>query len=205
MYASPLLHEVEMNKISMLRRKKILVAFALLLCLSGHAPAQVAADAPPRFEDYSVFMWRGRVAPLNLGSHPLARKYRTLLRQQIKEAGINFAGRYTLTTVGCGTGCSISAIIDARTGRAFFPNELLGWTGIVGDYDPPEGEETWTYQPGSTLLRLVGRPNIGKVGEERYGPSGIYYYEWNKNRLRLVKFTHVGSYPEADPPGSITR
>jgi hypothetical protein len=188
-----------MEKFSMLRRKKILAVFALILCLSGHTPAQKPADEP-RFEDYSVFKWRGKVAPLDLRSHPFARKYRTLLRQQIKEEGINFAGRYTLATVGCGTGCSISAIIDARTGRAFFPKELLGWTGIVGDYEPPEGEEAWTYRPGSALLRLIGRPNIGRVDEERYGPSGIYYYEWNKNRLRLVKFTHVGSYPDADPP-----
>jgi hypothetical protein len=192
-----------MKKLSMLRRQKILIAFALLLCLSGNVRAQKTADEPS-FEDYSVFTWRGKVAPLNLRSHPLARKYRTLLRQQVKEEGVNFAGQYTLATVGCGTGCSISAIIDARTGRAFFPNELLGWTGIVGDYDPPEGEEPWTYRSGSTLLRLIGRPNIGKVGEERYGPSGIYYYEWNKKRLRLVKFTHVGSYPEADSPSRAT-
>lgn len=183
----------------MSRRKEILVAFALLLCFGVNAAAQQTADAP-RFEDYSVFRWMGKVKPLNLRSHPLARKYRTLLRQQVKEEGVNFAGRYTLATVGCGTGCSISAIIDARTGRASFPNELLGWTGIVGDYEPSEGEDLWTYRPGSTLLRLIGRPNIGKVGEERYGASGIYYYEWKNNRLRLVKSVPVGSYPEADPP-----
>lgn len=184
----------------MLRRKKIPVVFALLLCLGGTAAAQEAKSDAPRFEDYSVAVWRGKGAPLNQRSHPLARKYRTLMGEQIKEAGVNFAGRYTLASVGCGTGCSITAFIDARTGRAFFPNELLGWTGIVGDYDPPEGEEPWTYRAGSRLLRAVGRPNIGRMGEERYGASGIYYYEWNNNRLRLVKFTPAGSYPEADPP-----
>src|SRR5215217_8084124 len=50
-------------------------------------------------------------------------------------------GRDTLASVGCGTGCSTTAIIDARTGRAHFPPEMNGWTGIVGDYDPPDGEE----------------------------------------------------------------
>lgn len=189
----------------MLRRKKILAAVALVVCLPCATPAQKGNSDTPRFEDYQVFRWFGKIAPLNQRSHPLARKYRTLMREQIKEAGVNFAGHYTLATVGCGAGCSITAIIDARTGRAFFPKELLGWTGIVGDYDPPEGEEPWTYRPGSTLLRATGRPNIGKAGEERHGPSGIYYYEWNNNRLRLVKFTPVGSYPDADPPGSGTR
>ena len=189
----------------MSRRKKILVAFVLLACLPGNAPAQEAKSDAPRFEDYRVAVWRGKVAPLNRRSHPLARKYRTLMGQQLKESGVNFAGRYTLASVGCGTGCSITAFIDARTGRAFFPDELLGWTGIVGDYDPPEGEEPWTYRADSRLLRLIGRANIGAVGEERYGASGIYYYEWSHNRLRLVKFIPVGSYPEADPPGRRTR
>jgi hypothetical protein len=123
------------------------------------------------------------------------------MRQQIKDEGVNFAGRYTLASVGCGTGCSVSAIIDARNGRAYFPGELNGWTSIVGDYDPPEGEDLWTYRADSRLLKAVGRPNIGREGEERYGPSGIYYYEWAQNRLRLVKFVPVGSYPEADPAG----
>jgi hypothetical protein len=181
----------------MFDRRKTGVALALLFLLTN-ATAQEANA--PRFESYPAAVWRGRVAPLDLRSHPLARLYRTSLRQQIKEEGINFAGHYTLAAAGCGTGCSITAIIDARTGRAYFPNELSGWTGIVGDYEFQEGEDIRTFRAGSKLLRVVGRPNIGAVREERHGPSGIYYYEWVNNRLRLVRFTHVGSYPESDPP-----
>ncbi|MCA1565336.1 MAG: hypothetical protein LC803_06830 [Acidobacteria bacterium] len=154
----------------------------------------------PRYEDYAAAAGREKIAPLNPRSHPLARKYRTVIRQQLREEGVNFAGHYTLASVGCGTGCSIIAIVDARTGRAYFPKELEGWTSIVGDYDPPEGEDVRTFRAGSRLLRAVGRPNIGKAGEERHGASGIYYYEWTNGRLRQVKFTPVGSYPEADPP-----
>jgi hypothetical protein len=188
----------------MLRHKKMLVGFALL-SLVFSATAQEQTTAEPRFENYAVREWRGNAASLDQRSHPLARKYRTLMNQQLKEAGVNFAGYYTLASVGCGTGCSISAIIDTRTGRAFFPKELLGWTGIVGDYDPPEGEEPWTFRADSRLLRMIGRANIGAANEERHAPSGIYYYEWRNNRLRLVKFTHVGSYPDADPPARRTR
>lgn len=177
----------------------IIPCLALAVLVEAQSLAQ-GSDAP-RFENYAVAVRRGeRVAPLNQRSHPLARKYRTLLRQQLTDEGVNFAGRYTLASVGCGTGCSISALIDARTGRAYFPTELTGWTSIVGDYDPPEGEESWKYRADSRLLRIVGRPNIGAPREERYGPSGIYYYEWINHRLRLVKFTPIGSYPEADPP-----
>src|SRR4028119_1917909 len=114
----------------MLRREKLLVAFALLF-LVVNSVAQERSDTP-RFENYAVTVWRGKVAPLSLGSHPWTRKYRTLLRQQIKEAGVNFAGRYTLASVGCGTGCSITAIIDARPGRGFFPQGRWGGGGRAG-------------------------------------------------------------------------
>jgi hypothetical protein len=147
------------------------------------APGQPTA---PRFEDYPVTVWRGKMAPLDLRSHPLARTFRTRLREDMKTEGVNFAGHYTLATAGCGTGCSINAIIDARTGRAYFPNELNGWTGIVGDFDREDEYEQRT-RPNSSLLRILGRPNIGRTNQERHGPSGIYYYEWKNNRLRLVK------------------
>lgn len=173
----------------------------LVLIVSYQPPLSAQEKDAPRFESYRVAVRRGRVAALDLGSHPLARHYRTLLGRQLREAGVNFAGHYSVASVGCGTGCSITAIIDARTGRAYFPNELDGWTGILGDYEFAEGEDIRAFRADSRLLRAVGRPNIStRRGEERYGASGIYYYEWVNRRLRLVKFTPAGSYPEADPP-----
>jgi hypothetical protein len=172
------------------------------ICLALAVTTDVSSDAQERgthFEDYPTAVWRGRVTPLDLRSHPLARHYKTRIREQLREEGVNFAGHYTLAAVGCGTGCSISAIVDARGGKAYFPNELTGWTSIVGDYEIPEGEDQRMFHADSRLLRAIGRPNIGKIDEERHGPSGIYYYEWKNNHLRLVKFTHVGSYPDADP------
>jgi hypothetical protein len=176
----------------------VMACLAVTVAVEAHWFAQV--ENAPRFENFRVAVWRGRVAALNLNSHPLARKFRTVSREQIKEQGVNFAGHYSLVSVGCGTGCSISGMVDARTGRAFFPGEFTGWTSIVGDYEIPDGEEQWTYRANSKLLRAIGRPRIGGVDEERYGPSGIYYYEWSKNRLRQVKFVPVGSYLRADPP-----
>ncbi|HVF67376.1 MAG TPA: hypothetical protein VM914_06925 [Pyrinomonadaceae bacterium] len=181
----------------------VLACVALAASPGSHALAQTAAASrqkTPSFRAYRVAVRRGRVAPLDLRSHKLARQYRTLLSQQQREEGVNFAGRYTLASVGCGTGCSITAVIDARTGGAHFPPELNGWTGIVGDYDPPEGEEPWEYHADSGLLRATGRPTVGDPRDERHGPSGIYYYAWDGTRLRRVGFVPVGSYPETDPP-----
>lgn len=185
--------------------KILIVIVCLTVAVMTDARALAQKTNAPRFESYPAAVWRGKVAALNLRSHPLARKFRTTIRQQLREEGVNFGGHYTLASAGCGTGCSITSIIDVRTGQAYFPNELNGWTGIVGDYEIPEGEDSWTYRPESRLLKAIGRPHIGKLSEERYGPSGIYYYEWQNNRLRLVMFTPVGSYPNADPPGASER
>ena len=176
----------------------VFCCFVIFLSVGLLAVAQEARV--PRFEDYPAAVWRGTVVPLNLRSHPLARMYKTSTRQQMRAEGVNFAGHYALVAMGCGTGCSITGIVDARTGQAYFPKEFEGWTGIVGDYEIPEGEDIRTFHSNSRLLKAIGRPNIGRPGEERYGPSGIYYYEWKNNRLRQVKFTQVGSYPKADPP-----
>ena len=170
----------------------------VILCLTVAVVSQGQARHEPRFEEFRADVWHGQAAPLNLRSHRLARLYRTSIRQQLQEEGINFAGHYSLVVMGCGTGCSIAAIVDARNGRAFFPRALDGWTSIVGDYEIPEGEDIRTFHANSRLVKAIGRPRLS--ADERWGPSGIYYYEWAGNSLRLVKFTQVGSYPEADPP-----
>ncbi len=157
-----------------------------------------AQRAEPRFEDYSADVYAGKPAPLNLASHKLARMYRTSLREQIREEGINFAGHYTVAAMGCGTGCSITAIVDARTGRAYFPQVFEGWTSVIGDYEFREGEDIRTFHANSRLMRAIGRPRLG--ADERWGPSGVYYYEWVNNQLRQVHFVPAGSYPKSDRP-----
>lgn len=153
---------------------------------------------PPRFEDFSADVYAGKPAPLNLRSHRLARTYRTSLREQLHDEGINFAGHYTLAIMGCGTGCSITAIVDARDGGAYFPRVLDGWTSEIGDYQFAEGEDIRSFRANSRLLRVVGRPRISP--QERWGPSGVYFYEWVNNRLRQVHFVAAGSYRETDRP-----
>ena len=161
------------------------------VCFAG------SREPEPQFREYRAPILRGKKAALNLGSHPLARKFRTLIREQMHDAGVNFAGHYTLASMGCGTGCSITAIVDRRNGNAYFPDQLNGWTGIVGDYKYAENEEPWTFHANSRLLRAIGREHIGDLAEEHYGPSGIYYYEWTDNALSRVKLKPAGSYPES--------
>jgi hypothetical protein len=99
--------------------------------------------------------------------------YKTSMKQQMRDEGVNFASHYALVAMGCGTGCSITGIVDASNGRAYFPKEFKGWTGIVGDYEIPEGEDIRTFHSNSWLLKAIGRPNIGRPGEGALARAGF--------------------------------
>ena len=168
---------------------------SLVLVLFSHA-ALVAQKVEPRFEKYSADVYAGKPAPLNLRSHRLARMYRTSIREQLHDEGINFAGHYTIAVMGCGTGCSITAIVDARNGNAYFPRVFEGWTSVIGDYEFKEGEDIRTFKTNSRLIKAIGRPRLS--ADEKWGPSGVYYYEWANNRLRQVYFVPSGAYSRSD-------
>src|ERR1043166_1746429 len=152
--------------------------FAAAIC----HPNLAQKSTPPSFEKYSAVVYAGKPAPLNLSSHRLARLYRTSIREQLHDEGINFAGHYTIAVMGCGTGCSITAIVDARNGNAYIPRALDGWNVESGVYDFADNEDFQTFRADSRLLKIIGAPRLGP--DERWGPGGIYYYEWNNNRLR---------------------
>jgi hypothetical protein len=166
--------------------------FTIAFCHPGFGQK----SAPPRFEKYSADVYAGKPAPLNLRSHSLARTYRTSIREQLQEEGINFAGHYTIAVMGCGTGCSITAIVDARNGNAYFPRVFEGWTSEIGEYQFQEGEDIRTFKTNSRLIKAIGRPRLS--ADEKWGPSGVYYYEWVNNQLRQVHFVPAGSYKKSD-------
>lgn len=60
--------------------------------------------------------YQGRLAPLDEASHQEAVKYRSALREGLKQ-GVNFAGQYTVVTVGCGTTCQEHFVVDRQDGR----------------------------------------------------------------------------------------
>jgi len=71
----------------------------------------------PKFTDFPVIdFYKGKIAPIDLKSHPEAYKYRTHLKNETKK-GVNFAGHYIITSHGCGTNCYVYWIINAKTGK----------------------------------------------------------------------------------------
>src|SRR5687768_4939658 len=130
-------------------RRRIVLLITLLAAFSSIGFAQ----STPTLKQYAAKVEKIRNVRVNLKSHKNANLFRTNLRNAAKE-GVNFAGHYILTSWGCGTNCSQSAIIDARNGRVFFPRELEG--AGLGFCELPDETEPTVFQADSRLLIFSG-------------------------------------------------
>ncbi len=146
----------------------------ILVILAGLTTASYAQSKIPRFDQYPVFKkFFGKPASVNLRSHPMARKYRTMLRQAVREDGINFAGHYIATTWGCGTQCQYVAIIDARNGKVYFAPFNTGY-GI-------------SFRLNSRLLITEPPEKLNErfMEDEPHRPDSVYF-KWNGKQLILL-------------------
>lgn len=159
---------------------RIVLLTVFLLAFSSIGFAQ--SDSPT-FTDYAAKVEEAKNVKVNLKSHKDANMFRTNLRNAAKE-GVNFAGHFILTTWGCGTNCTQSAIIDARNGKVFFPRELEG--ASFGFCDFPDETEPMVSQADSRLLILNGFKG-GDLSADN-APCGVYYLEWTGTRFKQVKF-----------------
>ena len=149
------------------------------LCICCSAQAVKRQGTPPRYEDYAVAkIFKGKPAR-PLISNPQARAFRTRLREGAAK-GPNFAGHYPIVTWGCGTGCQQMAVVDAQTGRVYFPKALSTLTYNLVENIEDAGIK---YRLNSRLLVLVGSP-----GEEAEAANtvGTFYYKWENNDFKLV-------------------
>ena len=161
-------------------RKHFGVSLVIAVALFVGALNVAAQTGIPRFNDYPVNeRYTGKTAPLVLSK--AARQFRTRLRQAAAEKP-NFAGRFIVTTWGCGTECLEGAIIDAKTGQVFMlPFSLCCWApGTVDDnFKPVE------FRLNSSLIVLSG------ARDEKDGDYGTRFYRFQNHRLLLVKtITH---------------
>src|SRR5437867_8720028 len=100
----------------------------------------------PQYDEYPASgTSQGIPAAPDLSSHPMAGRYRTVLRDAAKK-GPDFAGHYTLVRIGCGTSCVMVALVDAVNGRVYFPRGLhmVQWGG-------------WWHEPYGPEYRLSSR------------------------------------------------
>lgn len=151
---------------------------ALLSALGApqYAQAQSAAKTP-QFRDYPVRdVFRGRAAKVDLGT-PENRNYRTRLKEAAAQP-TNFAGRYVLTTWGCGTSCVTGAAVDLMSGKVtFLPATICCWGDVDKDFKPAK------FQARSRLIVFLGQLN-----DE--GPAGPHYFQLEDGAFKRLSDAH---------------
>jgi len=139
-------------------------------------PLAMAETPLPDFYQFpieDVGSFQGTPASIDLTSHPEAKLYRTKLAEGSRK-GPNFAGHYTIVTIGCGTNCQQNWIIDAQTGKILYKFNSMFNT---------------KYQVDSTLL-IVNLPNPEVIKAYRQSPTLPFwstaetmYLNWKNNTL----------------------
>jgi hypothetical protein len=156
------------------------------LCFVG--PNDLADMSSPKFEQYAVGTSPLQsIGKLDLQSNPVARMYRTVIRQQMKE-GPNFANHYLVAIWGCGTSCAQFAVVNLENGRVITPKGVVSVSGdhfMTDGFLPSTDSEGWgfRYKHDSRLLVLVGTIN------EDDSREGAFYYELAGDELKLVHKT----------------
>jgi hypothetical protein len=154
--------------------RKLLLLFSLLMFVAS----TICAQELPKFRDYRVTeSYHGRTARLVLTRKD--RAFASRLRAAARHDKPNFAGHYILTTWGCGAGCLMGAVIDAKTGKVYWWDfSICCWENTDENFKPIEA------RLDSTLLVFSGLRN------EKEGDNGAHFYNFEGGRfvyLRTVR------------------
>lgn len=156
---------------------RFLSLFGIFLAVAVSVAAQ---NTVPQFTRFPAAVEKPR--SIKTKSKPITLAYIKGLKEAAKR-GVNFAGHYVVAGRGCGTGCTNAYIINARTGKTHYPDQLFNVDAAYGEgYSVVQLE----FKKNSRLLIIHGRP--GSKNENADNKSGDYYYEWKNDRLRLIKF-----------------
>ena len=72
------------------------------------------------FEDFIIdSIYKGSKSPIDYGSNPTAKSFKTVLTNDYKSTDINFGGHYTFIYWGCGSPCQQSAMVDWLDGKVY--------------------------------------------------------------------------------------
>lgn len=155
-----------------------LLLFCLVLLTAGTSAQSVKRVA---FDRYPIKVEAARVKKLDFKHDPDASVYRTRLSAALR-GGVNFSGHYIITGWGCGTGCTNGAIIETRSGRVIWPQQLMNLDARYGD---EYSEEQIEFRKDSRLLIIHGVPGADENAPTKC--SGDHYYEWKNEKLHLLK------------------
>jgi hypothetical protein len=142
----------------------------------------------PRFDLYPAKLYPPFLpAKLNLRSNPIAKMYRTVIREQMQE-GPNFAGQYRVAVWGCGTSCAQFAVVNLKTGGVITADGIHNISGVdfaANDFLPntDSRDVAFRFNKNSRLLVVIGALN------EDDSKEGAFYYLLKGQQLHLVHKT----------------
>src|SRR5258708_35109410 len=131
-------------------------------------------SSAPKLDDYAVTTPKRDVHPqLDVASNPIAKTYRTVLRNEIRK-GPNFAGYYRVAAWGCGSSCAMFAVVNLLSGRVITfagIDTVSGGNFLADDFFPHAPGEGWGFffREKNKLVVLVGA-----VDEDESKQGGIY-------------------------------
>ena len=178
-------------------KHSLFVLCAVLLLTSAavvRCQGQGGLTSIPRFEDYPVTsVFHGKPA------EPAFRKgegFRTQIRNGALK-GPNFAGHYTIIKWGCGSGCISFAIVDAISGRLYYP---IPFAGLAIPYQGTAGGREYKgleYRLNSSLLVADGCPEDPQTDDSSKAEKncGTRYYKWEQNRFVQISSIAVPAAP----------
>lgn len=98
-------------------KNKIFFFLLTTFVLTNYSFAQKVAGYS--FDKYpATEIYKGQKAKVNLSSET-AKTFRTEIKKQYSESKIDFAGKYSFVFWGAGTGLTLGAMVDNKTGKVY--------------------------------------------------------------------------------------
>jgi hypothetical protein len=142
--------------------------------------ALMAAEKLPSFGKYPVEISPAPMTTQLKKNSQFSRKFKTLLSQELKQ-GPNFAGKFRIVRIGCGSGCVGIAVLNCESGEAFDAKMTV-------DQSSEElfklGENI-EFKKDSRLLVLRGCINEDK------NKCGVSQFEWRSDNFIKVSFEPI--------------
>lgn len=152
------------------------VAIFAILALAAAAPAQgKPKERAPRFADHPA----AKLVHIRVAKPNVPKDWDDDLRLRLQDtvghlsSKTNFAGRYFLAVVGCGSTCVWGAIVEPRTGRMVALPSVSSW------FETHDKFEAIDFRHNSRLIVMSGARNEkkGDMGGifmcSRMGSSGF--------------------------------
>lgn len=146
---------------------------ALLLLAAWPAAGQTLEGYA--FQSYPAAPAAGKKAPLSLASNALGKVYPTAIRQQYANGKVDFGGHYVTTIWGAGTGQTLGAMVDVKTG-SIYELPLTEDNSNRGVYH--DNNHNIFFKPTSRLF--VCYASTANPTDEKKVNLTYYFYQWNE-------------------------